>query len=183
MIILGLGSNIGDREEYLARAVATLSSHVLCGIRLSSIYESEAVLRPEAPQEWNMPYLNMVVTGDTHLSPEALLREVKSIEHHLGRKARGRWGPREIDIDILAYGDEVIQSAELTVPHVDLLKRSFALLPLAEVEPNWQYPGDGAYQGKSAFALAQELNFGVTGKTVLTDIQLQPYLEKVQTAA
>ena len=124
MIILGLGSNVGNRLTYLSKAIHILSKTVLAAVEVSPIYESSAVLQAGAPEDWNKPYLNMAVCGETHLSPTDLLKKLKMIEKEIGRKARGGvWAPREIDIDILAYGDKSIQTAELTIPHASLFKR------------------------------------------------------------
>lgn len=121
----------------------------------STVYESAAMLHPGSPEEWNLPFLNMVVVGETLLSPPALLSEIKRIEHKLGRMPRGHWAPREIDIDILAYGDEVLQTPAMVLPHMGLLERSFTLLPLAELWPDWRYPVPGPLQGSPLFALAE----------------------------
>lgn len=95
----------------------------------------------------------MAIAGETALSPTALFSAVKSIEEKIGRKNRGHWAPREIDIDILAYGDDVIHLADLSIPHAELLNRDFVLVPLAEIVPDWCYPVVGEYQGKSAAQL------------------------------
>ncbi len=102
-----------------------------------------------APKSWNQPFLNMAVAGDASLAPESLLAELKTIEKDLGRQSRGHWAPREIDIDILAMGDMVISSAALSIPHPHLLARDFALVPLAELVPDWCYPA-GEYKGWKA---------------------------------
>jgi 2-amino-4-hydroxy-6-hydroxymethyldihydropteridine diphosphokinase/dihydropteroate synthase len=146
MIILGLGSNIGDRRAFLADAVRRLSL-LLSGIRLSRMYESKALLPGDAPAQWDMSFYNMALCGETSLSPEALLVEIKTIERDMGRQVRGFWGPREIDIDILAAGGVVLDTPELNLPHHELLNRDFALLPLAEIAPEWVYPAPGGYKG------------------------------------
>ena len=144
MVILGLGSNIGDRMQYLAAAVRRLSG-MLQEMHMSRILESPAMLPPDASADMDRPYLNMAVSGKTDLTPQALLTEVKSLERELGRVQRSVWGPREIDIDILAMDGLVTQSPELTVPHRGILKRDFALLPLSDVAPDWKYPVAGSY--------------------------------------
>ena len=144
MPILGLGTNIGDRLQNLALAVRSLSvgeSPALRDLRISAVYESEALLLPGSPADWNLPFFNIAVSGKTSLSPIELLGRVKSIEQEIGRKDRGRWGPREIDIDILAWSSLVFQSPDLEIPHRGLIERSFALLPLLDVAPRFQYPG------------------------------------------
>jgi 2-amino-4-hydroxy-6-hydroxymethyldihydropteridine diphosphokinase len=152
MVILGLGSNQGDRLAYLSAAVAQLRG-LLSGMRLSRVVESEALLCPQSPAEWDMPFLNMAVSGETALAPQALLAELKAIERRLGRMDRGTWAPREIDIDILAMDDVVLAQDALTIPHPGLLQRDFALLPLIDVAPGWTYP-DGVYKGQSAADIA-----------------------------
>ncbi len=157
-VALGLGGNVGNRARILRQAVALLTTEatpMLTAPRLSSVYESAAMLDAGAPPEWNHPFLNMVLVGETLLSPPALLSEIKRIEHKLGRQPRGHWAPREIDIDILAYGEEVLHTPAMTVPHVGLLERSFTLLPLAELWPDWRYPVPGPLQGSPLFALLE----------------------------
>lgn len=150
LIILGLGSNIGDRALQLGRALHVLQP-LLAEMQCSPVYESEALQPPEATnQEWDMPFLNFAVSGYCTQPPEMLLKSLKAIENTLGRTERGRWGPREIDIDILAYGDAVMDSMRLTLPHRELLYRDFALLPLADIAPDWRYPAGGPYHGMSA---------------------------------
>jgi len=139
MIILGLGSNIGDRAAHLRAAVQALSP-VLQGIRSSRLYESAALLPPGAPESWNTPFLNMAVSGTSSLPPQRLLQEIKTIERDLGRTPGAVWCPREIDIDILAMDDLILTTPELTIPHLALATRDFALLPLADVAPGWIHP-------------------------------------------
>jgi 7,8-dihydro-6-hydroxymethylpterin-pyrophosphokinase len=98
----------------------------------------------------------MAVRGETHLAPETLLQHVKYIEHKLGRQPRGEWGPREIDIDILSYEDKFIETGDLTIPHKHLCERPFALVPLADITPNWRFPGHSPCKGKTAFELAEK---------------------------
>jgi 2-amino-4-hydroxy-6-hydroxymethyldihydropteridine diphosphokinase len=139
MIILGLGSNQGDREVYLQKAINALKA-IFTDFRVSRMRESAALLPEGAAPEWNTPFLNMAVGGETDLSPQDLLKTIKEIEKDLGRVNRGRWGPREIDIDILIYHDQIMNTENLTIPHPELLKREFALLPLLELVPDWAYP-------------------------------------------
>jgi 2-amino-4-hydroxy-6-hydroxymethyldihydropteridine diphosphokinase len=159
MLILGLGSNVGARADYLARAIGALQAS---GIFLeppirSSVFESPAMLPENAPEDWNVSFLNMVIAGKTRQSPEEILAQVKSIEQLLGREARGHWGPREIDIDILAIEKRVIDLPELKVPHPGAMERDFVLLPLAELLPDWHYPAPGEHHGKTAQERLAEL--------------------------
>lgn len=150
MVILGLGANLGLREKYLHDAITQIKLF-LTGIHCSHVYESSALLLKDAPAEWNRPYLNMAVRGNTTLKPQTLLKEIKKLEQLLGRTPSEHWGPREIDIDILAYGDEIISQPTLTIPHRELLHRDFALIPLADVAPDWVHP---QAEGATAYELA-----------------------------
>jgi len=133
---LALGSNLGKREEFIREAIKKLEK--LGKLRCSSIYET-------AP--WgvkNQPhFLNVVCALETWLSPQELLNEIKRIEIKLGRKARERWGPREIDIDILLYEDRIIETETLTIPHPYLRERRFYLVPLCEIAPDVKDPITG----------------------------------------
>lgn len=134
---LGLGSNLGQREENVRRAVAALSSSPGVQVRgLSSLYETEPV--GYAEQGW---FINAVVEVSTTLEPRQLLGLVKKVEGQLGRKPSPRWGPRHIDIDILLYGEAQASSPELTIPHPRLRERLFVLLPLQELCPDWRDEG------------------------------------------
>ncbi len=142
MIILGLGSNVGDRVAYLRQAVAAIRE-IMSDVRCSPVYESPALMPAGAPPEWNVPFLNMAVCGKTALAPHALLAEVKAMETRMGRLPRGHWGPREIDMDILAMDAQVIDSEDLIIPHPALLSRDFACVPFAELAPDWVHPVAG----------------------------------------
>lgn len=156
MLILGLGSNVGDRLAHLRLALSELNQCKALTIRqVSPIYQSDALLPPEAPDDWNQPYLNLAIRCDTTLTPEALLPLLKEIEWRIGRKPVARhWGPRVMDIDILAWENAVIQSDALTVPHESLFERPFALWPLADVAPFWVCPLMGPHHGKTAADIA-----------------------------
>jgi 2-amino-4-hydroxy-6-hydroxymethyldihydropteridine diphosphokinase len=128
---IGLGSNVGDRFENLREAVRLLGSiDEVEIVRTSSVYETEAV-GPEQPD-----FLNAVVAIDTTLGARELLGHLKRIEVDLGRKPRERWGPREIDLDLLIYGDETIDQPDLQVPHPRMAERAFVRVPLAEIAPD-----------------------------------------------
>ena len=138
LVHLGLGSNLGDRKEFLSMACNYLSSEVLTGFRASSIYESEPLLKKPQPK-----YFNMVVCGLTVLSPKDLLKKCQQIEISLGRIRRERWGSREIDIDILSYGNRTINKDNLVIPHPEIENRSFVLMPMLELSPEWLHPKNG----------------------------------------
>ena len=133
-IYLALGSNLGDRMSNLASAVERLSRKITIK-KISSVYETEPVYYEEQPL-----YLNAALCAVTELDPFELLRFVKSIESDLGRKPSFRNAPRLIDIDILFYGDQVIETSELTIPHPRLAERAFVLVPLAEIAPRLVHP-------------------------------------------
>lgn len=141
---IGLGSNLGDREGYLTQAIARLDEHPeIRVLRCSSIYET----KPYGPVEQG-DFLNMVVEIATALSPEALLDALQSIENALHRKRLVRWGPRTIDLDILLYGDKMIETEKLVVPHPEIAKRLFVLMPLNELAPDLAIPGIGQTVGE-----------------------------------
>ncbi len=128
LAFLGLGSNVGDRLKNIVKAVEYISER--CRIlKISTVYESE----PWGVKEQDR-FLNCVVEVKTSLSPFELLKFVKEVEKRVGRKERFRWGPREIDIDILLYGNAVIKTEELTIPHKHMLERDFVVFPLLEIE-------------------------------------------------
>lgn len=134
---LGLGSNLGDRKQNLAQALELVSQQVAVE-QLSSIYETEPVGYKQQPL-----FLNAVCRIFTKLSPEQLLGLAKGIEAKLGRIPSFHNAPRLIDIDILFYGDEVVSSRELTIPHPHLAERAFVLVPLAEIAPGLIHPENG----------------------------------------
>jgi len=132
---LSLGSNEGDRLDYLRRACAALTDRGILIKRWSSVYETEPVDMRD--QTW---FYNCVVEVETSLPPLRLLYEIEQIEKELGRVRRERRGPRTIDLDILLYGDSVIREDSLTVPHPSLHKRRFVLVPLREIAPKLKLP-------------------------------------------
>jgi len=133
-IYLALGSNLGDRMGNLKSAVESLSQKMIIK-KVSSVYETEPVYYREQPL-----YLNAVLSAVTELEPSALLRFVKGIESDLGRQPSFRNAPRLIDIDILFYGNKVVQTEELTIPHPGIEERAFVLATLAEIAPELVHP-------------------------------------------
>ena len=125
---VGLGSNVGDRLEHLRHAVSLLDSSDGIEVAVaSSVYETEPV-GPEQPD-----FLNGVVEVRTTLSAREVLARLKEIEAEIGRTSSERWGPREIDLDLLTYGEESIEEDDLHVPHPRMGERAFVLVPLAEI--------------------------------------------------
>jgi 2-amino-4-hydroxy-6-hydroxymethyldihydropteridine diphosphokinase len=135
LVYLSLGSNIGDRVENLNAAIAALAGARVRVRRVSSFYETEPVDYLE--QAW---FLNCVLEGETELQPGELLRALREIESGMGSKKLIAKGPRLIDIDILLYGQHVIDTAELQVPHPRMALRRFVLVPLAEIAPGVRHP-------------------------------------------
>lgn len=140
MILLGLGSNLGDRTAMLGAARAALVGFDITVTAASGLHETPALMPENAPEEWNIPFLNQVIAVETHLPPHALLACLKHIEVELGRTPRARWAPREIDLDILAYDDQVMVDDTLTLPHPQMDVREFVLRPLVEIAPDWVHP-------------------------------------------
>ena len=134
---LGLGANIGNREANLRLALRSLAPACTV-VAVSSLYRSAAVVLDGADP--GPDFLNAACEIDTDLTPLDLLHHLKAIEHAIGRRASGRWSPRPIDIDILLYGEEVIATADLTIPHPRITERNFVLLPLAELAPDLEHP-------------------------------------------
>ncbi len=133
---LGLGSNLGNRQDNLASAMALLSQRLRMGA-VSSIYDTEPVGETEQPR-----FLNMVCQVNTRLAPPELLTLAKAIESKLGRSGRTN-APRAIDIDILFYDEVVIETEGLVIPHPRLAERAFVLVPLAEIAPDLVHPVNG----------------------------------------
>jgi 2-amino-4-hydroxy-6-hydroxymethyldihydropteridine diphosphokinase len=134
LVYLGLGSNLGDRAANLRAALERLSA-VLSAPRVSPVYETEPV--DYAGQGW---FLNLVVEAQTELFPKQLLARTAKIERSLGRVRTVPKGPRTIDIDILLYGDAVVRSPQLEIPHPRLTERRFVLAPLADLAPALRHP-------------------------------------------
>jgi len=136
---IGLGSNLGDREAMIRQALEALAALPQTELlRASSLYDTEPVGDVEQPN-----FLNAVAHLDTHLSARQLLWNLLLIEKRLGRERARRWGPRIIDLDLLLYGNELIEEADLRVPHPELTRRAFVLVPLVELDATLVHPGTG----------------------------------------
>jgi len=136
-VYLGLGSNLGERQANLERAVELLGERLRME-KVSSVYETEPVGYEEQP-----PFLNAVCRVQTDIGPLQLLSLVKGIEASMGRVPGFTDGPRLIDIDIILYGDMVMMDPELTIPHPRMAQRAFVLIPLAEIAPGLVHPFSG----------------------------------------
>ncbi|MGD0795610.1 MAG: 2-amino-4-hydroxy-6-hydroxymethyldihydropteridine diphosphokinase [Dehalococcoidales bacterium] len=132
-VYLGLGSNLGNRQENLDTALKLISQRMQVG-KVSSIYDTEAVGTVAQPR-----FLNMACEVFTRLAPEGLLALVKGVEFKMGRHSR-TGEPRTIDVDILLYGDTVVKTKELEIPHPKMTERQFVLVPLAEIAPDAVHP-------------------------------------------
>jgi 2-amino-4-hydroxy-6-hydroxymethyldihydropteridine diphosphokinase len=143
-VLLGLGSNVGDRVETLAAAVFAIDD--LDGVvveDVSAVYETEPWPPPDDPRSVHQePFHNLVVRAVTSLEPHELLAETQLLEAAFGRDrtTEVRWGPRTLDIDLLLFGDREIDTPDLTVPHPRLAERAFVLVPLLEVLPGGTLP-------------------------------------------
>ncbi len=132
-----LGSNLGDRERNMEKAMDQLAG--IPGLEIvaaSSIYLTEA----ENMEENAPAFLNQVVKGDYDYLPSELLGALELIEKRLGRTAKGQVQPRTIDLDILLFGDQIIETEQLSVPHRELLNRAFAMVPLLQIDPDIVHP-------------------------------------------
>lgn len=136
-VYLALGGNLGDRAANLHRAEQGLAAFVDIHAR-SGVLEAPAQYRAGQPD-----FLNMVLAGETALSAPDLLRRVKALERALGRVPSPRFGPRLIDIDILYYGDSIVDLPDLQIPHRRLQERYFVLRPLSEIAPDLRHPATG----------------------------------------
>ena len=138
LVHLGLGSNLGNRQAFLNQACSKLSAATLQNLRSSEIYESEPLLKMKQSN-----YFNQVVCGWTELTPVELLEKCQQIETQLGRVRKEHWGSRKIDLDILSYGKDIVDTERIKIPHPEMEKRSFVLLPLLELSPDWVHPKSG----------------------------------------
>jgi 2-amino-4-hydroxy-6-hydroxymethyldihydropteridine diphosphokinase len=134
-VYIALGTNVGEREANLLQALRLLPESGVHVRRVSSIYETEPV--DYLDQEW---FLNMVLEAQTELDALDLLNALRVIESRMGSKKAFAKGPRKIDLDILLYGNDSIDTPELEVPHPRMLERKFVLIPLAEIAPSHRHP-------------------------------------------
>src|ERR1700686_3621758 len=135
LIYLSLGSNLGDRAANLERAIKALPAAGVRVLRRSSLYETEPVDFLDQP--W---FLNCVVEAETLLPPEQLLPILQGIERQMGSRKLVARGPRIVDLDVLFYGEDVIRTPEMEIPHPRMAERRFVLVPLAELAPAIRHP-------------------------------------------
>jgi len=161
-VFIGLGSNVGDRFKHLVAAAREIKNlPEVKYIWSSSVYDTDP---------WGQPgqarFLNAVVEVETSLGPRELLQKIKEIEARLGRTTTDRWGPREIDCDILLYEGLVHKDDVVQVPHVDLEQRRFALVPLREIAPELVHPVSGMTMEELAASCSDR------GKVLMTSYKI-----------
>jgi 2-amino-4-hydroxy-6-hydroxymethyldihydropteridine diphosphokinase len=135
--VIAIGSNLGDRELNIDSAVAEIAK-IIVVTHLSTNYETDPVGGPDQPK-----YLNAVLIADSVIAPHELLKSLLQIETRLGRTREFHWGPRTIDLDLIIYGEEIIDSADLVLPHPRAHERRFVLEPWAEIDPEAEIPSIG----------------------------------------
>ena len=133
-VFIGLGSNLGDREQHLCEALDRIGSFIFVE-KASAVYETEPVGRED--QGW---FLNMAVKGTTRLTAPQLLDRLQATERDMGRRRTLKYGPRTIDLDILFYSDTIHVTRRLVIPHPEIQNRRFVLQPLHEIAPNLVHP-------------------------------------------
>ncbi|WDF80145.1 2-amino-4-hydroxy-6-hydroxymethyldihydropteridine diphosphokinase [Mucilaginibacter sp. KACC 22773] len=134
-VFLLLGSNLGNRKLLLNEAIERIEAAVGPVLQASSVYETQSWGKTEAPD-----YLNQVLLLQTDLKAREVLGKILAIELLMGRRREEKWGSRTIDIDILFYGDAIIDEPDLKIPHPEMHKRRFTLAPLAELVPEFEHP-------------------------------------------
>ncbi|MEY4557848.1 MAG: 2-amino-4-hydroxy-6-hydroxymethyldihydropteridine diphosphokinase [Actinomycetota bacterium] len=141
--ILALGGNLGDRVQTIREAVLQIDSHPDISVkRQSGLYESFAMTSKGIDQS-EPNYLNGVIEVSTSLKPKALLKALNEVESYFGRVRLERWAARTLDIDIISFGSELIETKSLIIPHPRAFERAFVLVPWAELDPDSVLPGHG----------------------------------------
>lgn len=163
-VYLGLGSNLGQREKFLAAGIQEIKSIGDCRIVwVSPVYETEPYGRKDQPS-----FLNAALQLETALPPDELFAHMKTIEKRVGRSGGERWGPRELDLDILLYDGLVFDQDGLKVPHPDMEQRNFVLIPLRDIAPDLVHP----ITGLTVTEMAKQCR---TGGRVVRSIQTLKY--------
>ncbi|MFN4269439.1 MAG: 2-amino-4-hydroxy-6-hydroxymethyldihydropteridine diphosphokinase [Thermosynechococcus sp.] len=135
LVAIALGSNLGEPLRQLRSAVQVLAQTLGIDVLACSPWYRTVPVGPPQPDYWNG-----CLIARTQLSPWALLKTLQAIEMQFGRQRQEHWGARTLDLDLLLYGDRVINTAELTLPHPRLVERPFVLVPLAAIAPHWRHP-------------------------------------------
>lgn len=149
-VLISYGSNMGDKKENCKEAIRRiLNIKGVTILRESSFYRTDPVGMTE--QDW---FVNGLISVETDIPPEELLDRLLSIELQMGRVREEKWGPRLIDLDIISYGDKVMESEKLTLPHPETPNRAFVLIPIRQIEPTWIHP----VTGKTGGEMLQELS-------------------------
>lgn len=136
-VLIALGSNMGDRKANIEKAIELMRARGINIQKVASLYETAPVGYTD--QDW---FVNTVASGETELSPEALLEVLQRIESELLRVRKIHWGPRTIDLDVLFYDDLEMVTEKLIIPHPRIKERAFVLIPLLELEPNFVIDGE-----------------------------------------
>ena len=138
-VYAGLGSNLGNKREYILSAIDRIGAvEGICVKEKSGFYDTTPVDGPLQPD-----YVNSVIGLETEIGPQTLLKEFKKVEIELGRTPGVRWGPRVVDLDILLYGDRIVNDHNLKIPHERMHERVFVLEPLCEISPDTKHPVSG----------------------------------------
>ncbi|MEE3716499.1 2-amino-4-hydroxy-6-hydroxymethyldihydropteridine diphosphokinase [Tumidithrix elongata RA019] len=146
---IALGSNLGDSSATVNAALDRLhASPQVHIVRRSRWYRTKAITMPDSPPQAD--YINGCAILSTDLTPYALLQFLLDTEIQFGRERRERWGARTLDLDLLLYGDRILDTANLVVPHPRMCDRAFVLIPLAEIAPDWIHPINGCAIAKLA---------------------------------
>lgn len=139
-VYAGLGSNLGNKRENILRAIDRIDAcEGICVKEKSGFYNTTPVGGPPQPD-----YVNCVIGLETAIEPQTLLKEFKKIEIELGRKPGMRWAPRVVDLDIILFGDRIVNDHDLKIPHERMHERAFVLEPLSEISPDTKHPVSGA---------------------------------------
>ncbi|MGC1307163.1 MAG: 2-amino-4-hydroxy-6-hydroxymethyldihydropteridine diphosphokinase [Phormidesmis sp.] len=159
---IALGGNLGDPQHILYKAVQAIDSKVGISVAARSHFYQTAPVGPPQPD-----YLNACIVVETKLTPRALLHQLLSIENQFGRIRKERWGARSLDLDLLLFGEQIIDLPGLTVPHPRLHERAFVLIPLMDIAPQWLHP----IFGKTIAQLTAELS----ASHLQTDVKQLPF--------
>jgi len=136
VVFIGLGSNLGDREKNIKKAILKIGELLQTSIVVtSSIINTKSIGKADQPD-----FLNCVIKIETKYTPNRLLAELQNIESEMGRIRKEKWGPRIIDLDILFFNDEIINTKNLQIPHPEILKRKFVLTSMNEIAPQFVHP-------------------------------------------